>query len=115
MSEHVSSLVFSSPEFEQRYGQDWNVVIRVSAKESMENEIRGPTVFRKDKDVEYSVFLPFLAISGREDTLRLALSFLFGGTYFALEALGLDTGRLRDSEQSTIQSILTDATMVKTS
>jgi hypothetical protein len=113
MSDHVTSLVSLSPEFEKRYGLDWDVTINVSAKEQMENEIRGPTVFRKNKDVEYSVFLPFSAISEQENQLHAALAFLFGGTYSALEALGLDTSRLRDSEHSTIRAILADATMVK--
>ena len=115
MREHASSLVSSSPEFENRYGPDWQVMINVSAKEIFECQTIGPAVFRKDKRVEYSVFLPFSAISGQENQLHFALSFLFGGTYSVLEALGLDTARLRESEESTIQSVLSDATMVKPS
>ena len=114
LGERISSLVSTSVDFEKRYGSEWNIMIRISAKDGIEkNEIRGPTVFRKSKDVEFSVFLPFAVISTKQEPLHSALSFLFSGTYSALEALDLVTSRLRESEHTITQAILSDATMVE--
>ena len=114
MSESVSSLVSPSVDFEKRFGSDWDIMIRISAKDGIENnEIRGPTVFKKTKDIEYSVFLPFTVISTKQEPLHSALSFLFLGTYSALEELGLVTSRLREGEHKIMQAILSDATMLE--
>ena len=73
LGQKVSALVSPSREFTERYGSDWELMFRISAKEGItENELRGPTVFRKDKDVEFTIFLPFDTIHRDQDVLQSA-------------------------------------------
>jgi len=58
LDEVVTECVEASPHFDKKY-PDFRLIIRISAKAGLrEPEIRGPSVFRRDKDVEFSVFLP---------------------------------------------------------
>ncbi len=46
--------------FDETYGTDYTLIFRMSAKRDIsQTEIVGPTVFRRTKDVEYTIFLPF--------------------------------------------------------
>jgi len=73
----LSNLVTSSSEFFQKYGADFDLMVWISArKNSAETEIRGPAVFKKTKDVEYTVFLPYDTIAATEDERRTAILFL---------------------------------------
>ena len=60
LSEEVSKLVEMNPKFEQSYGTEYELMFRISAKkELLTNEICGPTIFKKEKDIEYTIFLPY--------------------------------------------------------
>ena len=77
LSEEVTPLLQPSSKFCKKYGDDFSLMFRISAKSDLEdNEIRGPTVFRKTRDVEYSIFLPFDVIVRHTDAPRSALRFL---------------------------------------
>src|SRR5438128_660345 len=80
LAKEVTALVVPSGKFIEKYGSDFELMFRISAKNGIQdNEIRGPTVFRKAKDVEYTVFLPFDIISGTHDVPHSALRFLLKG------------------------------------
>ncbi len=79
MTEVVTSLVVPSAKFLSKYGDDYDLIFNVSAKRGLqENEIRGPGIYRRTKDVEYSVFLPFDVIMASSDIYRTALEILVG-------------------------------------
>ena len=60
LSDLVSAKVGTSKKFADLYGPEYDLIFRMSAKEGLAKpEIKGPTVFKRDKDVEYTVFLPF--------------------------------------------------------
>lgn len=64
----------------ERYGADFDLNIRVSARRSLtSNDIRGPSVSRKGKDVAYSIFLPYTIISQADDGCAEATGWLLDG------------------------------------
>ena len=68
LAREVSALVEPSAKFLKKYGDDFELTFNVSAKSGIDaNEIRGPSVFRRAKDVEYTIFLPFDLITRDSD------------------------------------------------
>ena len=60
LGDALSERVETSGQFCARFGANFGLGLRISAKADIEQtEIRGPTVFKRDKDVEYTVFLPY--------------------------------------------------------
>jgi hypothetical protein len=113
LSEEVSSLVKPSAKFTQQYGTDWKLMFRISAKRSiLDNEVRGPTAFRKDKDVEFTIFLPFDVIRTAESMTRSAIEFLLRGVCSGLDSLGFDTAPIRAQQSILAQTLSSDPTML---
>jgi len=114
LSREVTELVEPSPKFIKKYGSDFTLIFRISAKQGLEdNEIYGPAVFRKDKDVEYSVFLPFDVIATHSDAPRYALRFLLKGVCKVFESLEIKTDKLLDKQDTLIEGICLDQSMVR--
>ena len=66
LSNELTALAKPGPAFLKSYGKLFELMIRLSAKTDIrETEIVGPTVFKKDKDVEYSLFPPVRSDSCR--------------------------------------------------
>jgi hypothetical protein len=77
LGETVTPLVSPGPRFIAQYGENWNLMFRISAKRGiLSSEIRGPSKFRKDRRVEYSIFLPFDQIPAGSDFAQPALRLL---------------------------------------
>jgi hypothetical protein len=95
-SEEVSALVKPSAMFIQRYGADWELLFRISAKHSIpDNQVRGPTVLEKDRDVEFTIFLPFDVIQTAASVTLSAIEFLLRGICSVLASLGFDTAQIQ--------------------
>jgi hypothetical protein len=110
----ISNLVVPSAQFVSEYGDDYRLVFNISAKQSLdENEVRGPTVFKKTKDVEYTLFLPFTVIIGHENAPKSALKFLFQGMYTVFDLLGIDAGKVRQQEESMIKHVCSEPAMFR--
>ncbi len=108
----ITALVSPSAKFEDRFGTDWSVMIRISAKTGIAaNDIRGPTTFKKSKDVEFSVFLPFDLISKTADPLKAALVYLLEGASWSLASLDIDVSKLDAASQELIEAVREDAEM----
>jgi len=107
-------LVTSSIEFENKYGADWNIIIRISAKAGLsENELRGPTVFKKDKDLEFTIFLPYDVIIVQKDWCLLAVEFLINGACSVLEQLSLSSLELMQKKEKIIEIVCSADSMIK--
>ncbi len=105
LSDEVSALLEPSTKFIQRYGADWELVFRISAKRAIpDNEIRGPSVFKKDKDVEFTIFLPFDVIRSSAS----AIEFLLQGVCTVLASLGFDTTQIRSRQASLAECLSSD-------
>ncbi len=141
ISEQVTSLVAPSPWFSSKYGEDWELMFNISARwlpdeidtdrgvkisestqaklarvrsfipEPLRVEIRGPTVFKKDKDVEYSIFLPFRRVIESENPPETALAYIFEGVYSVLERMEIDTERLRSDQDRIVAHICSEPKM----
>jgi hypothetical protein len=113
LSRDVTALVEPSAEFLRKYGSEFEMTFNVSAKQDLlDNEIRGPSVFKKTKDVEYTVFLPFDVIIRHADAPRHALRFLLKGVCNAFDRLEINKAKLLDTQDSLIEGICTDPTML---
>ena len=112
ISEEMSALVIPSKKFVAQYGQDWKLIFRISAKHSLDrNEIRGPTAFKKDKDVEYSIFLPFSVIMNEEHPPASALNWIFHGAYDVFHRLEIDAHRVREHQARIVRHICSTSAM----
>ena len=112
LAERVSGLVAASATFTSKYGPDWDLMFRISAKTDIgENEIRGPTVFTKEKDVEYTIFLPFDIIANTDCVPQLALQFLLEGCCHVLRGIDIDPAALEEAMEPMIESICSDPQM----
>lgn len=109
LGKEITDLVSPSPSFIKKYGPDWELMFRISAKSGREdNEIRGPTVFRKDKDLEYTVFLPDDTIKRSTKVPETAMQFLLEGCCTAFEILAIDTAMLKGRMASIIEQFSSD-------
>jgi hypothetical protein len=104
----VSDAVLPSEAFCQSYGCDFNVVFNVSAKRKHNIELRGPSVSRKYKAVEYTIFLPHSAIIKARDPFRLTVRTLLHHARDILKSLQFETSKL-DREIDVIESEILNA------
>ena len=116
LSREMTKAVTASDKFIKSYGPNFKIIFIISAKTNIvDNEIKGPAVFRKTADVEYSIFLPFDAIVegavDDEHVLRLALQFLFKGVFSVLESLDIHTEVARKKQDFLIEKICSDPSM----
>lgn len=100
--------------FLNRYGSDYGLMIHLSAKRGIDgNEVVGPTVSKKDKLIEYTLFLPFDRISKDADGRRAAARLLVRGIRDVFAAAGVDVAGLESSEEALVERLCEDATMLK--
>jgi hypothetical protein len=113
LTREVTALVQPSGRFIETYGDVSELIFNISAKHQLEdNDIRGPTVFKKPKNVEFTVFLPFDIIMTHADAPKHAVLFLLKGVCDALDILKIDKSRLLDKKQWLIDAICSDPTML---
>lgn len=115
LSRQLTDLVVPSSGFTERFGEDYDLMFRMSAKQGLsEPEIKGPTVFKRDRDVEFTVFLPFQKHQAADRTaLRDALNYLFAAICKALRELALDTTKLAEEATQIIDAVIEDAQMTE--
>jgi hypothetical protein len=114
LSDEITRLVDPSAEFIQQYGDGWELMFRISAKRAIcASEICGPSVFKKSKDVEFTIFLPFDIIQRESIVLQSAISFLLQGVCSALDSLGIDSSGIQARLASLAESISSDPTTIK--
>ncbi len=108
----VTELVKPSSKFIKCYAEDYSLMFRISAKKELtENEIRGATVYKKDKDVEFSIFLPYTPIMQKENPNREALKYLFEGIYEVLEKYEINVSMLKSEQNKIIDKIMSSPEM----
>jgi hypothetical protein len=113
LSQEVSRLVTISQKYINIFGSDYELMFRISAKKEIDSfEIMGPTVFGKDKDVEYTVFLPYDSIMASQCPPKEALLALFCGISAVFISLDIDISSLLQMQHSIIEKICSDASMV---
>lgn len=112
LSEEVSALVSPSPKFLEKYGRNYSLSFCVSAKKRLKgSELRGPSLFKKMKSVEYTIFLPFSVIRRESEIPQTALRFLLKGVCSVFESLDIDTTKIVERQGSMIEHICSDPKM----
>lgn len=112
MSDAVSQRVAPSPLFLSKYGADYSLIFRISAKHSLDEvELRGPTVFKKTQDVEYTIFLPFPVIMSERWPPHAALDRIVQGVCAVFDKLGIDAAEVRRCQEQLVAAICADSTM----
>lgn len=109
----ISALVDSSDRFERSY-PGFSLMFRISAKAGIKiPEIYGPTVFKKDKSIEYTIFLPY-ANGGMldENVHRTLLGLLLASVADVLGRMGLDATKVKESISSLVYNFSSDAKML---
>jgi hypothetical protein len=113
LTKELSTVASVSAEFEKKFGTGFSLMVRVSADtQILDNEIAGPTIFKKDKDVEFTVFLPFDAISAETEGCRKALEYLLSGIRAVFQKVGIGTDMLDEKRTFIIEHICTEPAML---
>jgi len=113
MGEQLTKRVEPSEMFIRKYSKDFNVVFRLSAKVGIaQPEIAGPTLFRRTKDVEYSIFLPH---EGRPPKTKSAckepLRLFLDSVVKVLQVLKIDTQSIEQDAPGMIEHVISDSAM----
>lgn len=108
----VTEFVQSSPKFIKLYGEDYSLIFRVSAKKELTtNEIKGATIYKKKKHIEFTIFLPYTLIMQNAEPNKEALKFLFDGIYEVLDKYEINTSMLKSEQDKIINKIMSSPEM----
>jgi hypothetical protein len=114
LSEELSLIADPCDKFLKKYGADFELTVLVSADtQIVDNLIKGPTVFKKYKRVDYVVYLPYDVIAQAQDGCRAALEFLLAGIRSVFVKVGIDLEKLDAKRAFIIEHICSDTTMLK--
>ncbi|NQV23132.1 MAG: hypothetical protein HQ518_02095 [Rhodopirellula sp.] len=114
ISRELTNRVQLSERFIEQYGEDFDLTFNMVAKsEIADTEIKGPTVFRRDKNVEYTIFLPFDDQTQDSDLLHSIVVKLLAGIVRVLDDLKFDTTRLSGDSLSLADHVVNDPVMTK--
>ncbi len=115
LSDEISARVNESAEFSEKFGEGYSIMFRISAKSDIENmEIKGPTVFKKDKDVEYSLFIPFKDFEGgATKSCEYALNVIVDVVLQVLFSYKFDVSGIEKDRKGLIERILNDVEMIR--
>lgn len=112
LSSKVSGLLYVSKKFLKLYDKDYTIIFRISAKKELAtNEIKGATIYKKDKDIEFTIFLPYTTIMQTSEPNRKALEHLFEGVYDVLGKYEIDTSKLKAEQKKIIDKIMSSPEM----
>ena len=114
LSEELTSRVVPSDTFAQKYGRHFHLVFNVSAKaDIIQPESKGPTVFKKDKDVEFTIFLTYNKRHSRgEEMYRAVLRQLLDEVVDVLKSLQIDVSQVIRDRDNIVERIVADPKMI---
>lgn len=97
--------------YTERFGEGYDLMFRMSAKSEIESPlVKGPTVFAEDRDVEYTIFLPFITVADQKSHVQV-LDLLLSSIVLILNELGCETKKLTDSWEEFKVLVVADPTM----
>lgn len=113
ISQRLTDLIQPSPSFIAKFGEDFDLIFRMSAKAALvEPEIQGPTVCKRDKDVEYTIFLPFgkpAVVDGPSS--EASLFHLLTAIISVLLDLEINVARLQHESREIVAAIMREPRM----
>lgn len=92
----LSERVDVSEQFATEFGDGFGLGLRISAKENIDQpEIKGPTVFKRDKNVEFTIFLPYRPSNYHDLAVAsLLLEQVLQSALLIFQRLGLNTANV---------------------
>lgn len=101
VSKAIADRIASPESFVQKYGENFDLIFNMSARSDIrETLIKGPAVFQRGKDVEYSIFLPYDSDNHDPSALKQVVVRLLSAIVNVLTDLGFDASAvLRDSSE----------------
>jgi hypothetical protein len=113
LSHELTAVAESVDEFLVKFGEGFSAVVNISAKTGIvEPEIRGPTVFKRDKDVEYTLFLPYDVIMRQHDSRRMAARYILSGIRAIFERAGIGLEQLDATMNALTEHLSSDPSML---
>lgn len=114
LGKELTKRITPSDAFVNLYGEDFDLIFRMSAKADLKQpEIKEPTVFKKDKDVEISIFLTFDKPESKgPDLYRRVLSQFIDQVVIVLMRLEIDAVQLIHDSDKIVEIIVTDPKMI---
>jgi hypothetical protein len=114
LGEELSKRVCASPQFLCKYGDDYDLTLNVSAKAALsEPLVKGPTVFRGDKDVEYTIFLPFVRCRADDQRSYIPVfRHILDCAAAILDSLEIDVSKIVRDAESIVRVLCTTGGMI---
>jgi hypothetical protein len=114
LSQELSSLATPTNAFLKRNGEGFMLTVYISAKTKAEsNEIRGPSVAKKSKIVEYTLFLPYDVIDRSEDRCRAAMTHIVTGIQSIFQLAEIEAEGLEARRAAILDHVCADPTMLE--
>src|SRR4051794_37692580 len=114
LSEALSERTEASKVFILSYAPDFALTFNVSAKSGIASpEIKGPAVFRRTKDVEFTIFLPHDGdLPSDQAGYRGPLQMLVSSIVVILRRLEIDASRVLEDGPGLIDRMASDPAMI---
>lgn len=110
----VSSIAQPSEVFLSKFDSSFNIRIYISAKRGIvSNEVCGPACAKRNKEIEYTIFLPFDQISKSEHFVKLSAGFIFDGICEVFDDLCIESRFLASKRAEAIDFICSSTEMIK--
>lgn len=99
----------------EKYPEDFDLIFRISSKTKInEIEIKGPSIFKKDKNVEFTIFIPYRKIEqGDIDGIKVVCRSLIHAIELVFLEIGISPSILRSRSQEMIDAIVNNPDMFK--
>lgn len=116
LSDEISSMVSSDDAFSERFGLEWDLAFYISAKQEIQDvEVRGPSIWKKGRSVEFTLFLPFDLIPRGDGFASPALEFLCDGIQRVFDQIGLKADELGSRRQHLVHDLSSDPSLLESS
>ena len=117
LGEEVTSRVEWSGDYARSFTEEYKIGFRISAKKNINTlEIKGPTIFKKDKSIEFTLFLPFkqeIADVGSIEACADAFAIVLEGISQCLLLLGLPTDKIQHAKPALLKFFKSDQRLIK--
>ena len=115
LGEELTRRVVASNNFNQTYPGGFDLGFRISAKTDVHRpEIKGPTVFKRDKNVEFTIFLPFReSCKKSQKDYREIMGMILDSIITSLNELSIETKTIEASAADLIEHFVSTPAMIK--
>lgn len=108
-SSFVNERINSFSAFDEKFGSDWVIGLRLSTKKGLEEVlVSKQRRYTNDKSIEYFVYAPYERTVTSKTPCSTAIEFFMSGACDVLSSLGIDIHRLRDDSHQIADHVCGD-------